>query len=52
MKTFATRVATILAAVLTLASCSQQKAGEKEKYIWVAVDANFERFGRKYLKAG
>ena len=47
MKTFATRVATILAAVLTLASCSQQKAGEKEKYIWVAVDANFERFSNK-----
>ena len=48
MKTFATISAVILSAVLSLASCSQQqKASEKEKYIWVAVDANFERFSNK-----
>ena len=49
MKAFSSiaRAAFMLLAASLLISCSQREIREKDKYMWVAVDANFERLSDK-----
>lgn len=47
MKRTVTLILCLLSLMTVLAGCSSKKSAEKPKYLWVAIDANFERLSTK-----